>query len=369
MTDTDTTTPVALDRDTLTLVTLSPDYFRTGDQHALMPNGDDQSRTYYATASRGMGEAWAVIVIGPDDPRGAIGWDLASDYGSLGLGSGHRGWNLQRRYLTPVEDSSSSPTTGPVGPGSRVRLVDTDGGLEAMGATGRVASVDITGSEPLARVDWDDGHHSERFVSRFEAIPEEVTRAIRSGDRVRVANPYAPSWDGEGIVVTAREGDATQTVRMETGLEAGQTGGFSRQWLTLMAPEEAVEAPETAPETFTREDVDRMVREAREAAKREADTALEEFKEAANARAVEYAQDNGLCSEFERCMSDIGLLGRDEWREAHQTSYAVRFIVTVDVTADDADDAQSNAYDMLYNDLSYPMDQNITHHDTTASED
>ena len=57
------------------------------------------------------------------------------------------------------------------------------------------------------------------------------------------------------------------------------------------------EPSEGLPETFTREDVDRLVREAR-AAK---DEEFQQWKERANEVAIEYAIENDLCGEFERC--------------------------------------------------------------------
>jgi hypothetical protein len=232
--------------DRLTLVVVSPDYFRTGRQNELMPNGDDESRTYYATTSRAAyGPAWATI-IDPADRGRLSAWSVDPEFDALNLPSGipHNGWNILREYLSIATDS-------------------------------------------------------------IQHVDHNAT--------------------GDALVSDA-----------------------------LTSPR------------FSQEDVDRLVREAREAAKREADDALEDFKRAANARAVEYAEQNGLCSEFERCMEDIGLLGREEWHDENDDTYRVTFTVSVDVQARDEYDAHDRARSALYESLEYPLDQTIKHHDTTV---
>lgn len=63
---------------------------------------------------------------------------------------------------------------------------------------------------------------------------------------------------------------------------------------------------------------------------------FDQWKENATEIAHQYANDNSLCGEFDRCMSEIGLRPRDrEW--------AVTFTVTVTVEASDDDTAVSQA--------------------------
>lgn len=94
--------------------------------------------------------------------------------------------------------------------------------------------------------------------------------------------------------------------------------------------------------TFTQDEVDRLVREAREAKDRE----FEQWKEHANDIAIEYARENDLCGEFERCMEEIGFRGRE-------SDYCVTF--TVNVTARDEDHAAEVAAEVLYNDSLYDL--------------
>lgn len=122
---------------------------------------------------------------------------------------------------------------------------------------------------------------------------------------------------------------------------------IQRQYLSLVVPEGPSEPSEGLPETFTREDVDRLVREAR-AAK---DEEFQQWKERANEVAIEYAIENDLCGEFERCMEEIGFRGRNE-------DYTVTFTVTVSARNDDGarDEAIERVYNMTYSDLRCAID-------------
>lgn len=99
------------------------------------------------------------------------------------------------------------------------------------------------------------------------------------------------------------------------------------------------------PDTPTTDDYARGVADGRAALQREVDA----WKEAATRRAHEYARDNGLCSEFDRCMRDIGLPDRDEfsivkdWEVEMERTVTVTERATFTVTAEDEDAARDIA--------------------------
>lgn len=324
MTDTITDT-LSLDRDSLTLVVVSPDYFRTGEANHLMPNGNDESRTYYATVARGLGGEWATL-IDPVDRGRLSGWDATYDYRDL-VGEGHNGWNIQRHYLSPVTpDTTPDPTP------------------ESFTYLGH-------------RIELDNVERSR--LPREEAYPVgSVWNHFNSGRAVVTGHPQAMP---EYVTVRNAAGQTQEWVRGALDLDSTTFVGWEDETPSQEATESPVTAEQVSGGTFTQEDIDRAVREAREAARLEAERALEEFKETANARAVQYAEENSLCGQFERCMADIGLMGREEWREAHQREFNVRFIVTVrGVLADNDEDASDKARDALYDELPSNMDEDIT---------
>jgi len=177
-------------------------------------------------------------------------------------------------------------------------------------------------------------------------------------------------WNGPATVV--RVDDWMVSVRPDSGLHYSQVGAFAREHIRPLVEEagEASQSPVEAPQsdaqpsggTYTQEQVDEAVREAVREARQEANRALEQFKEMANARAVEYAETNGLCSEFERCMEDIGLMGRREWREANPQEFRVTFTVSVNVEAADRDDAYELAREAL-------SDGDFSHYDLEEIEE
>lgn len=311
----------------LATVVLSPEYMRSGDAPYGMRDADvsnGNARTFYAVRSADDGHV--LIVFPESDPRSQGAWALGVNESHVPAiaedirnGNRYRGWNVNQRHVVvvavpPGENSYSWERMSygsPVSVGDRVRYVDRRGAGDPTchaeyGDMGEVIYVASDGD--CIRVRFDDGHESLRSRFRFER-----------GTLVPNGTPEATSAD-----LTASEGEAR---------------------------------------TFTQEDVDRLVREARDAKQAEFD----QWIETANARAVEYAEANGLCGEFERCMADIGMMGRAEWREAHQTTYDVRFVVTVTVDASDRDDAEERARNELWDALPDPIDDTITFYTITEA--
>lgn len=200
---------------------------------------------------------------------------------------------------------------------------------------------------------------------------------------VTISEEYAGSWEapaayrGEGLDVDRRTFYATHDDRQSpsdyvtlvvpetddrsegmwalNGTRYGLTlDGPHRGWDIRKAHVSLVVSPETAegpseasdvlPVTFTQADVDRLVREARAAKDRE----FAAWKEEASRIACEYADENSLCGEFERCMEDIGLQGRNR-------DYEVTVTFSLTVTARNEDEAEEEAASILRDDIYYRM--------------
>lgn len=303
MSDTSTTeATVTVARGELVLATVS-EGFRD------WPGGTPpEDRTFYVTRSQ-FSDEYVTLVVPESDPRHAGMWLLYDGHG-LTLNGDHYGWNTPRQYVRPY-DTPTPPET-----------------------------------------------------------PAPVARPFAVGDRVRISatHPAGPNWQGH--TGTIRSLGDHHEVLMDSGPHTGSIAGFHEEYLMHVddaptgessATGEALVADALTSPRFSQEDVDRLVREAREDAKWEASQALEEFKETANARAVEYAEQNGLCSEFERCMEDIGLLGREEWHDSYDKEYCVRFTVDVVVRARDFDDAYEKALEELHDELPSGMDDTIAY--------
>lgn len=321
MSDTSTTeATVTVARGELVLATVS-------EENHDWPGPVPTDRTFYVTPHPHTPDSYVTLVVPDHDDRSRGMWSLyPGDYG-LTLDEPHKGWNVERRYVLPYDAPTPPETPAPVARPFTVgdRIVQSGPHYIAngytdreyrespngIGSTGVVESLDTTyGADVAVRVQWDG---SDRY-----------SRSVIATDSIRHADDES-NTTGDALVSDA-----------------------------LTSPR------------FSREDVDRLVREAREAAKREASQMLEDFKEAANARAVEYAEQNGLCSEFERCMEDIGLLGREEWHDANDDTYRVTFTVSVDVTARDEDHAEVRARDELYDAMEYGSIRNSIEHKYTT---
>jgi hypothetical protein len=99
-----------------------------------------------------------------------------------------------------------------------------------------------------------------------------------------------------------------------------------------------------APVTYSQADVDRMLEQARQEERRAAAARFEAWKESASEIACQYADDNSLCGEFERCMEEIGLQGR---ARPHVV------VLRVPVDARDGSRAVEEAVEMLSGESSY----------------
>lgn len=102
----------------------------------------------------------------------------------------------------------------------------------------------------------------------------------------------------------------------------------------------------TPPQPITdgqdQDDVTALVEQARAEERERLTRQFDEWKERANIVAIEYAENNDLCGEFERCMEEIGFRGR-------YAEYDVTVSVTLRVRARNEDDAEDQASNLLYN--------------------
>lgn len=324
---TDTIEATGLTRDRMTLVTVAEQYYNRGGESAGMAAHRDE-RTFFATAHRQYdgttSSNYVTLIVPATDDRSRGMWALEERYDDLLTDGGltrsdYRGWTLEAHYVTPTTPGFTTPDPNrPLAVGDRVRLLTREGtgDSQEVGDVGTVLEVDHSyGVDALVTVEWPrTGETSNRFASRYERVTEEASQEAS---------------------------EASQTVE---------------------------EAPAR---TFTQEELEEAVRQARAETKEAGDAALREFKEYANGIAVEYAKNNDLCGNFERCMEAIGLMGRDEWDEAHRHPYHVTYSVTLTVEGSDDNDASDRAYDLLTDYIPYharaDLSVRIEHDDTTEA--
>ena len=122
----------------------------------------------------------------------------------------------------------------------------------------------------------------------------------------------------------------------------------------LTLPAELSPAPE--------QDVTALVEQARAEERERLTRQFDEWKERANDVAIEYAENNDLCGEFERCMEEIGFRGR-------YSEYDVTVSVTLRVTAHNEDSAEEEANDLMYRfENGYGSDVNLVGFDIQTAD-
>lgn len=317
---TDTTTTadtLGLSRDHLTLVVLSEEYARGGLAPHHFRNGTstftEDDRTFYAVQHPRAEDA--VLVVPTSDPRHAGMWmvDRSDVGGALSPDQMHnyRGWSVPREHLSRGLSESQAVAV----------------------AYGRPASADMSGGErsrlPIA-----------------EAYPVgSIWHHTNGGNAVVVSHD---ARQHNHLVVQQDDGRRNEWIRGALDLDSTTYVGQEASQEATTGPQAADEGPS---ETFTRDELDRLVREARDEERVRQTRAFDEWKERANAVAVQYAKDNELCGNFERCMADIGLMGREEWDESHKVTRYVTFRVEVQATPDE------DAYDIRYRAADWLADQ------------
>lgn len=238
-------------------------------------------------------------------------------------------------------------------------LVRLDG--EAMGWTGygrvpgrywwvgEVRPVDTPPTPPTPALvnRWDIDNNGDATGS---SLPERL-EGFTIGDRVRITG-HAADADvigkaGTLEVIDRADAQLTFWVNLDDG---GHRWAYSLEHETP-ADESASWHPASV--TLTPAELSAKIEVAKREERRRLQAEFETWKERANETAIQYARDNSLCGEFERCMEEIGFRGREE-------EFTVRIYTTVTVTARDADQARDEAYEypgnMSAGDWSYEVD-------------
>lgn len=278
-------------------------------------------------------------------------------------------------------DENGNPVNGslPYIPavGDRVRVTRDDDWPANQGQTGTVREVNSANS---VRVQYDAGQgqasHSSNstsygwWVQSVERLPETSQEASqeaasteaapvvvsapyvpRMGDLVRVSELSNPRYGAPATllnsVVEYRQIDPHDIDRVHL---VRVNGGD--HWVKAVAPampatvEELRALLEAAEAKGKAEAVpDREIRAAKREARQEAVTEFEAWKSHANEVAIQYANDNSLCSEFDRCMIAIGLEPRDTFEREWEVTFS--YTVTArdeDAAVEAAQDAWANGY-------------------------
>ena len=128
-----------------------------------------------------------------------------------------------------------------------------------------------------------------------------------------LTNPVWRSLSGYGEVVEALASFFVAT-GVFTGTEAEAFRASAGRW-----PHASVDAP-------TPDEVSEAVRVAVRQANQIAEARFEAWKENAQEIAISYANNNSLCGEFDACMREIGLNGRQkEWRATYSICVEVPY--------------------------------------------
>jgi len=362
-----TTDTMTTARDALRLVRISDEEYIAGP--SAWPSTTDlpggEGRVFFARAgipgnrSEMTGDGWAVLVLPESDPRSEGMWPLRSEYAPGGA-EGFRGWNIETRYLTDVEQDTT-PEQEDDTPESRLvpGVWFTWGSRTVWYRVARVESDRVRTDRRCymeSSIESGEDSHQLALARRDsfyatsdptdpalpQAIRDELAsrqterRALRVGDRVRQSGPHYIANDqrgrefheyphGIGSLATVEDivthYGAGNAVRVRW--DGGGTSVIATDSLELVERDDDSTPDESPAATFTQADLDRARAEGRQEAEQEFDR----WKESATETAHQYAADNGLCSQFDRCMVDIGL--RPRTRE--QT---FRVTVTRTVTVD-----------------------------------
>jgi hypothetical protein len=171
-----------------------------------------------------------------------------------------------------------------------------------------------------------------------------TTEAFVKGDRVKVTALMPEGRDtsqvqreiGDRVVTYVREDIHDPVLRHL--VQTDPDNETTTVW--VHAVERAPEATPAGPDLFPRADVERMIREAEDRARREVRAAMtaefDRWKENATEIAHTYAEENSLCGEFDRAMEEIGLRPRAR-------DYTVVVSVSRTITASSEEDARDLA--------------------------
>lgn len=278
---------------TLVLATVADTYRAGPGAHATLG-----SEPFYVGTSNGLGSGYATILVRDDDPRYEWGfWEANKETHRLpDDGHEYKGWNIPTGEFRPYPAPDSTLLT-----------------VENM----TPGTVVTRSAEESSEVAWAIlAHDVEAGTVTFTAHGWSATRTTRPAEFWGEDSAYRV-FPADAIVVGGVAGPGP--------FSASRQYAVDRAREVLAGP-----SPDLAPdgETFTREDVDRAVRHAVAESNQRHQQWVEDLSEDARA----WADENSLCSEFDRFMQEHGLEGRTR-------EFEVRLTYVVTVTASDRDDA------------------------------
>ena len=294
--------------ETLSVVQIREDYARSG----LAPRGGIGNGTFFAKRN----DRYWLLIVPESDPRSSGMWNGADVALSVGLDNPetYRAWNVEARFVESVEEFPTveeSPVDSP-------REVSTATDLRP----GDVFRIGVTDTAYVVTGESRDGGRT---------LPIEWAPGGRNNSLADWRGPSTPSVS----VTLVPESEQTEWARNKSREVSPTVTESPEESPVESSPEETV--------TLTAAELAERLESAKREGKREADVQFEEWKESANATAIEYANDNSLCSEFDRCMRDIGMMDRDEWREHNAQEFTVEFTYSTTVMAYDSDEAIERA--------------------------
>jgi hypothetical protein len=174
-----------------------------------------------------------------------------------------------------------------------------------------------------------------------EATPEPWTPAL--GDKVRVVAVPDGSWGAPADVVKI---GAIGTYRFIDTLDQNRHhllrfDNGSEYWVKEVGPAIPTTEEEFTAALLAATEAGRV--EGRREGRRSANEEFESWKRMANETAIQYANDNSLCSEFDRCMLAIGL----EPRDSYERNWEVTVTYNITVSATSEDDVEEAAMDVI----------------------
>lgn len=274
------------DINTLTLVVVSPDYYSIGLASPGMmgqPHESDDERTFFARGGSEVGSNWRALILPASDPRSLGMWGTTHD----GVEDA-RAWNVNADlYLTPA---TPTPAT-PVEECPRHPTLDDLRSGAIIANEGLVTSTQWVVDEDVAS----DGPDGRLLLSAFAVDSDgPITTRQRGASVAHTLN---------GMVLVSDDDAHRGALRYARTL---RTAASSE------APQEAPEASEEAlPRTYTQEEYDAAIRAVTREARIAAEMEFDRWKEQTTTLAHDFANENSLCSEFDRFMEEVGLRPRE----------------------------------------------------------
>jgi hypothetical protein len=345
------------------------------------------SGPYFAVPSA-HGPEWSTLVLHDSDPRyvAMAMWKITetdTHFPEEFRDGHHYGWNVANKDLLPVqsetpgftppEDVDSLPKLASddlaVGDVFRWTLIDRDRNWWAR----MISRDDDNGDIQAEWVYPDDGSmpSGPRSFGQWSSASSVPTVRAAETATEPISEPPTESVDtttDKGWASTLNVGDVFSwglhvvwyrvTGKNADGINVERVAGiavsesaFTYPFLVTFGKDNHTVIPAEVVQALGG-DLDAAKREGR----REAEREFEEWRQRATEIAHQYADDNSLCGEFDRCMEEVGLEPRNREYEVTVTEERT---YTFTMTARDSDDAYNEARDR-YTDLGYGEVTDVT---------